>query len=138
MKRLLIVTAVIELGAGVALLCFPSATVALLLGSLLDTAAAMNLARVAWAALFALGVACWLAQYDAQSRAAKGLVSAMVLYNLGAAIILGAAGIRSQPVGIALWPAVVLHGAMTIWCVMCLLRKPTRINYATNRKEQEP
>jgi hypothetical protein len=33
MKRLLIVTAVIELGAGVALLCFPSATVALLLGS---------------------------------------------------------------------------------------------------------
>ena len=128
MKRLLIVTAVIELGAGVALLCFPSATVALLLGSLLDTPAAMNLARVAGAALFALGVACWLAQYDAQSRAAKGLVSAMVLYNLGAVIILGAAGIRSQPVGIGLWLAVVLHAVMTIWCVMSLLRKPTQID----------
>jgi hypothetical protein len=128
MKRLLIVTAVIELGAGVALLCFPSATVALLLGSLLDTPAAMNLARVAGAALFALGVACWLAQYDAQSRAAKGLVSAMVLYNLGAVIILGAAGIRSQPVGIGLWPAVILHAVMTIWCAASLLRKPIRIN----------
>ena len=128
MKRLLIVTAVIELGAGVALLCFPSATVALLLGSSLDTPAAMNLARVAGAALFALGVACWLAQYDAQSRAVKGLVSAMVLYNLGAVIILGATGIRSQPVGIALWPAVVLHAAMTIWCITRLVRKPTRIN----------
>jgi hypothetical protein len=128
MKRLLIVTAVIELGAGVALLCFPSATVALLLGSLLDTPAAMNLARVAGAALFALGVACWLAHYDAQSRAAKGLVSAMVLYNLGAVIILGAAGIRSQPVGIGLWPAVILHAVMTIWCAASLLRKPIRIN----------
>jgi hypothetical protein len=138
MKRLLIVTAGIELGAGVALLCFPSATVTLLLGSGLDTPAAVTLGRVAGAALFALGVACWLAQYDAQSRAARGLVSAMVLYNLGATIILGVAGIQLRPIGVALWPAVVLHGAMTIWCVMCLLRKPTRINYATNRKEQEP
>ena len=128
MKRLLIVTAVIELGAGVALLCFPSATVALLLGSLLDTPAAMNLARVAGAALFALGVACWLARDNTQSRAARGLVSAMVLYNLGAVIILSAAGIRSQPVGIALWPAVVLHAVMAIWCVASLLRNPTRIN----------
>ena len=128
MKRLLIVTAVIELGAGVALLCFPSATVALLLGSLLDSPAAMNLARVAGAALFALGVAFWLAQYDAQSRAAKGLVSAMVLYDLGAVIILGGAGIRSQPVGIGLWPAVILHAVMAIWCAASLLRKPIRIN----------
>ena len=128
MKRLLIVTAVIELGAGVALLCFPSATVALLLGSSLDTPAAMTLARVAGTALSALGIASWLAQYDAQSCAARGLVSAMVLYNLGAVIILGAAGIRSQTVGIALWPAVVLHAVMTIWCAASLLRKPTPIN----------
>ena len=128
MKGLLIVTAVIELGAGVALLCFPSATVALLLGSLLDTPAAMNLARVAGAALFALGVACWLARDDRQSRAARGLLSAMVLYNLGAVVILGAAGIRSQPVGIGLWLAVILHAVMTIWCVTSLLRKPTQIN----------
>ena len=136
---LLMVTAAIELGAGLALLCFQSATVKLLLGSPLDSSVAVTLGRVAGAALLALGVACWLAQYDAQSCAARGLVSAMVLYNLGAVVILGAAGIRSQqPVGVALWPAVVLHAAMTIWCVMCLLRKPTRINYATNRKEQEP
>jgi len=128
MKRLLIVTAVIELGVGVALLCLPSATVTLLLSSGLDTPAAVALGRLAGAALFALGVACWLAQYDARSCAARGLVSAMVLYNLGAVVVLGAAGIRSQPVGIGLWPAVVLHAVMAIWCVTCLLRKPTRIN----------
>ena len=106
----------------------PSTVVRLLLGSLLDTSAAVTLGRVAGAALLALGVACWLAQYDAQSHAARGLVSAMVLYNLGVVVTLGAAGIWSQPVGIALWTAVVLHAAMTIWCVTRLLRKPTRIS----------
>jgi hypothetical protein len=128
MSRLLKFTALIEAATGFALIVIPSVVVRLLLGSPLDTSAAVTLGRVAGAALLALGVACWLAQYDAQSCAARGLVSAMVLYNLGAVVILGAAGIRSQPVGIALWPAVVLHAAMTIWCVTCLLRKPTRVN----------
>jgi hypothetical protein len=44
----------------------------------------------------------------------------MVLYNFGVVIILGAAGIWSKPVGVALWPAVVLHGAMTAWCIISL------------------
>jgi hypothetical protein len=128
MNLLLKLTALIEAATGLALLVAPSVVVRLLFGSLLDTSAAVTLGRVAGAALLALGVACWLAQYDAQSCAARGLVSAMVLYNLGAVVILGGAGIRSQPVGIALWPAVVLHAVMTIWCVTSLLRKPTRAN----------
>jgi hypothetical protein len=122
MKALLIATALLELGAGVTLLAVPSAAVTLLLGSPLTTSAAVTLGRVAGAALFALGIACWLAQHDRKSCAARGLVSAMVLYNLGATIILGAAGIGSQPVGVALWPAVVLHASMTAWCVTNLLK----------------
>jgi hypothetical protein len=113
-------TAVIEAGAGLALLCFPSITVALLLSTPLETIAGFTVARVAGAALLTLGAAFWLARGDTQSRAARGLVAAMVLYNSGAAMILAASGIRSQSVGIVLWPAVVLHAAMTIWCVMSL------------------
>ncbi len=45
----------------------------------------------------------------------------MVLYNFGLAFILAAAGIGSHLVGVALWPAVVLHAAMTVWCIMILL-----------------
>lgn len=114
-------TAVIELGAGLALLTCPSATTVLLVGAPLEASATLTVARVAGAALLALGVACWLARGDAHSRAARGLVAAMVLYNLGVAVILGAAGIRSQAVGIALWPAVMLHAAMTVWCIASLL-----------------
>ncbi len=126
MKALQTVTAVIEIGAGVALLCCPSLTVALLAGAPLEAPAALTVARVGGAGLLALGVACWLARGDTQSRAARGLVSAMVLYNLGAVVILGAAGVQLRPVGVALWPAVVLHAGMTVWCIARLLRKPSR------------
>ncbi len=114
-------TAVIEAGAGLALLCFPSAAVALLLGAPLETSDALTLARVAGTALLTLGVAFWLARGDTQSRAARGLVTAMVIYNLGVVFILVVAGIRSVPVGVVLWPAaVVLHAVMAIWCIMSL------------------
>jgi len=125
MKKLLTATAVIELGAGLALLGFPSSTAALLIGAPLEASAALTVARVGGAGLFALGVACWLARGDTQSRAVSGLVAAMLFYNFGAAVILGVAGFRSQPVGVALWPAVVLHAAMTAWCITNLLRKPS-------------
>jgi hypothetical protein len=78
-------------------------------------------------ALLALGVACWLASYDPQSYAARAIVSAMALYNLGATVILGLAGVRAQSIGIALWPAVIIHAVMTIWCVS-QLRHPAGRN----------
>ena len=121
MKNLPTVSAVIELGAGLALLAFPSAVVKLLLGSPLDAPAAIALGRLAGAALLALGVACWFARDDTKSRAARGLVVAMLVYNVGAVVILGAAGIRVPAPGIALWPAVVLHAVMAVWCIRVLI-----------------
>jgi hypothetical protein len=130
MKRLLVITAGIEAGTGIALLTAPSAVAQVLLGLPLDAPAALTVARVAGAALLALGVACWLAASDTQSCAARGVVSAMVIYNLGAAIILGAAGIQSDRAGIALWPAVILHAVMTVWCVSGLLEKQSETQQA--------
>ena len=111
-------TAVIEAGAGFALLSFPSDAAKLLLGAPLEAPDALTVARIGGMALLTLGAAFWLARGDAQSRASKGMIAAMVLYNLGAAFVLGAFGIGSQRVGVALWPAVVLHTAMTAWCIM--------------------
>jgi len=124
MKPLFLTTAVFEAGIGIGLLAAPSVVARLLLGAPLDAPAALTVARVAGAALLALGVACWLAASDAQSCAARGVVSAMVLYNVAAVVVLDAAGIQSQRVGIGLWPAIILHTAMTVWCVAGLLRKP--------------
>jgi len=125
MNRLLKLTAFIEAATGLALIVMPSIVVRLLLGSPLDTSAAGMLGRVAGAALLALGVACWLANDDTQGRAARGLVAAMLLYNVAVAALLAFASVGLALHGVALWPAVVLHSAMTVWCVACLRRNPS-------------
>ena len=119
-NSLYVTTAIIEAGAGLALLCLPSRAAKLLLATPLQEPAACTVARVGGAGLLALGVACWLARNDTESSAARALVIALVIYNLVVALVLAAAGLRSQPVGIILWPAVVLHTAMTAWCVVSL------------------
>jgi len=139
MKILLAVTAIIEVGAGLALGCCPSAAVALLLGSPLDTPAAVTIGRLAGAALLALGIACWLGRDDAQSRAARGLVAAMVVYNLGAVVLFTFAGVGLGLRGVLLWPAVVLHTMMAVWCVrasiMSGMSDPTSTGDLTSLKK---
>jgi hypothetical protein len=123
MKYLLLASALIELAAGAVVLCIPSIAARLLFGSPLEAIGALAVARLTGAALLALGVACSLARCDANSCASRGVVSAMVAYNLLAVLILAATGIRTTAVGVALWPAVALHAAMTSWCVVRLMRR---------------
>lgn len=120
MKNLLILTAVIEAGAGLVFVVLPSAAANLLFGSSLVMPAALTVGRLAGAALITLGVACWFVRLDVESHAATGLVAAMLLYNLAALAILASAGIGLGLVGIFLWLGVVLHSAMAAWCLACL------------------
>ena len=93
MRTLLTVTAVIEAATGLALIAMPAIVVRLLVGAPLQTYSGVVLGRIAGAALFALGVACWFARYDAKISAARWFVGAMFIYNLCATVILGVAGI---------------------------------------------
>ena len=120
MKNLQTTTAVIEAGAGLALMSIPSAAVALLFGSPLETVAAVTVGRMTGVALLALGVTCWLARGDTQSRTARGLVAGILVYNAGIVILFTFAGLGLRLHGELLWPAVILHTAMTVWCLVCL------------------
>jgi len=124
MKKLLALAAVVEAATGLALIAVPGFVVRLLLGAEIS-GASIPLGRVAGAALLALGVACWLARNDRQSRTARGLVVAMLVYNIVATAVLAFAGIGLGLHGVALWPAVVLHAVMAIWCIVCLRRSPS-------------
>jgi hypothetical protein len=117
MNTLLIATAAVETATGLALLWLPLLVVSLLLGGSLDTPAALVVARMTGAALLSLGVACWLARNDQQSRAATGLIAALLLYNVAAVSVLVYASIFLGLTGIGLWPAVVLHAALAVWCI---------------------
>jgi hypothetical protein len=125
-RNLLTLTAVLEAATGLTLLALPSRVATLLLGAPLETPVALTVARVAGVALLALGVACWLARQDGQSCAARGLVGALVLYNAGVAAVLVHAGTGLGLSAVGLWPTVLLHSAMTVWCVICLQGEPTR------------
>jgi hypothetical protein len=122
MKNLLTVSAVVEGGTGLVLVAFPTPLAALLLGSSLDTPAALTVARLAGVALLALGGMCWRARLDGRGSAAKGVVVGMVIYNAGVFTVLVHAGISLGLSGIGLWPVVLVHAVMAAWCVMTLSR----------------
>ena len=91
--------------------------VELLLGTAPGTPVGVTVSRVAGAAMLALGVACWLAREHAAGRTAKGLVAAMLLYNVAVVAVLILGWTNLGPVGMASgrrswlipdWP----HGAL--------------------------
>jgi hypothetical protein len=119
MKTLLAATAAIETATGVALVIAPSTVVLVLLGSPLDSPAGLVIGRILGASLSSLGTACWLARNDAQGRTAAGLIAAMLLYNMAAVSLLGYTRIGLGMSGVGLWPGVILHAAMAVWCAAC-------------------
>jgi hypothetical protein len=115
LKRFLVISAAAELGVGLGLVLVPATVAQLLLGATLDAPVALTVARVAGAALVALGLACWRARDDG-----RVLVLPMLFYNLAAVAVLAYAAIGLALSGIGLWPAVALHTALAGWCVIAL------------------
>ena len=117
MKLLLIIAAVMEAGAGLALLLIPTVAVSALLGAALDTATGLVAGRIAGAALIALAIACWQARNGERGSPAMGVVEAMSFYNFAAAMVLVYAGTRLDLRSALLWPAIVLHLCLGVWCI---------------------
>jgi hypothetical protein len=137
LKSLLVVTGVVEAGTGLALLFDPLALMSLLLGAKSGSPEALFVARIAGAALLAIGVACGLASGDTGSRAQLGVLTGILVYNVAIILLLGYAGMFFRPVGVALWPAVVVHTALAAWCIECFVRgwSDKRSPSNTGRKE---
>jgi len=103
MKNVLIFAAVAEAATGLALLIVPSLVGRLLLGEEL-TGLALPVARVAGIALIALGIACW---------PGPPLVG-MLTYSAVVTLYLAYLGFAVGLTGVFLWPAVALHGVLSI------------------------
>lgn len=123
MKKLLLVSALIDLVAGLLLLLFPAQVAMLLLGLRLLTPVDQIYLRLVGALLIVLGVACRAACDEAYSRHEHGLVVVMLLYNILIATAFVYASLALGASAIGLWPAVILHAAMAVWC-MASLRTP--------------
>ena len=111
MNRLLTLTAIIEAATGLALIAVPSVVVRLLLGGEIS-GASLPLGRVAGFGLLSLGMACWPGR-DLTGHRAPAL-RAMLAYNSLATLYLFCLGIGGEWVGPLLWPAVALHGILSL------------------------
>ena len=120
MRAYLTITTVAEAAIGVVLLMSPSLPVSLLLGARLEQPVAAIVARVAGAALLALAVACWFARNDGHSRAVRGLFAGLLIYNVATIVLLVYAALALDLAGVALWPTVLLHTVLTLWCLAAL------------------
>jgi hypothetical protein len=118
-KVLLIVMAIIEVGAGVALVAVPSACAELLLGEGLTAPPSLVVARIAGAALISVGFMCWRERHGERPSQSSS-VAGILIYNLAVPIVLVHAWFAWGLHGIALWPASLLHTGLSIWCVACL------------------
>jgi hypothetical protein len=122
-RTLFIVTAALELGAGLTLLVAPAVVIRLLFGSTVEVFPAVGIARLTGAALLSLGAACWWARHDERSAASTALVGALLIYN-AAVVALGIGGAIGA-LGPLQWAAIVLHGVQTIWCVWVVAGRRT-------------
>ena len=122
MKAFLLVTAIGEGGSGIGLLLLPAVVLSLLLGTQAPATDIVVVSRVAGSALLAIGLMSAVASRDAGSPALLGVLAGILLYDVVVAGLLGYAGAVLGLAGPALWPAVVLHVVLAVWCVVCLQR----------------
>ena len=104
MKNVLRIAAVAEAATGLALVVIPSLVVRLLFGVEL-TDVSLSIARVTGIALLGLGIACWPGCTP---------LCGMLTYSALATLYLGYIAVRGELVGPLLWPAVVVHGILTV------------------------
>jgi len=123
-RCLLITIAFGEGGTGFLLLTSPAIPLALLLGIGEASLETLFVARVAGAALLGIGFTCWLGRSDRHGPAQRGSIAGFLFYSAAVVVLLAYAGLFLERAGIALWPAVVVHGALAVWCVVCLRASP--------------
>ena len=112
-KILLTITAVFEGATGLALIVSPDSVISILLNAALSEPGGIVACRVAGAALLTLTIICWL--YRSADRGAVGVTWGILFYNVAASSLLVNASSEGYA-GIALWPAVLLHLALAVWC----------------------
>ena len=124
MKLLLTITAILEGVTGLALVIRPSLIVSLLLGVSLTNSTATSICRLLGAILFIIAIACWLARNNRQSSV---MVKVMLAYNIISIILLVYAALVEKIYGPVLWPAVLLHLVLLIWCVSSLQKRMQKV-----------
>ena len=114
---LLIVTAVAEAAAGLALLVVPAIVLAWVFGRHQPAPELLVIGRWAGAATLGLAIASWRARHDRRTPAQLGVLTGLLFFNVVVAVVFAYTGAVMGMAGVLLWPAVALHVLMAAWCL---------------------
>ena len=122
MKILLIITAIFEGVVGLGLLLVPELVGSTLLNTPLDTPGGSIAARIAGVAILSLAICCWKAYRFVSEEAALEILTAMLFYNFATAAVLAYGGTQLGLQSTLIWPAIVVHGVLGLWCAALIWR----------------
>src|SRR5687768_10734945 len=120
MKTLLTISALLEGLTGLTLALMPSLVMPLLLGTELTDTTANLMCRLTGGVLLAIAFGCWLSRDDMQS---SNMLKVMLFYNFFSIVLLNYAVFVDKLSGPWLWPTVLLHVGLLVWCLACLLKR---------------
>jgi len=107
LTRVVGISAIAELGTGLALVVVPAQVIGLLLEPV-TSETVIPVARIAGIALCALAIACW----PGRMRPIHAALPALLTYNAVVAVYLAA--MASSLEGVLLWPAVAAHALIAV------------------------
>ena len=118
-RTLLVFTSFLEILTGIGLLLAPGMLIRILLGAEVNDPIVFTIARVGGSAILSVGIICWLARNGSQSPALKALTSGLLVYNVAvfATLAYSAVSYKMTP---ALIAALVVHGALAVFCISSL------------------
>ena len=125
MKTFLTITGLIEGTTGLALAIMPSLFVSILLGTTMADSSAILIGRLAGAALITIGIACWLSRTQMHSFI---MVKAMMVYNILSITLLIYTVLFENISGPGLWPAIMVHVVLLVWCAVVVNRQSSIVN----------
>jgi hypothetical protein len=108
-RTVVLLSAAIEMATGIVLFAVPGLAGRVLLGVDLS-GPGIAVTRLTGIGLFSLGLACWPGQDDVTPHTAR----ALFVYNFLAALYLGYLRVGGGFVSYLLWPACILHAALTL------------------------
>lgn len=123
MKSLLTITALLEGATGLALAVVPAMVISILLGVSLTDPTLILISRIAGGTLVVIAIACWLSRNGTHSSV---MVKLMLGYNTFSIALLIYVAVVKKLNGPGLWPAVLLHLVLLIWCLSSLQKNLKR------------
>ena len=121
--KFLTVTALFEGATAIALLIVPQTLIQLLFEVAINEPIGILVAQIAGSALFAIAIACWLARKYAKEPSTRGLLLALLFYNITVPLLLAYGALYYSLISAGGILVAITHLLFAAWGAIVLLQQ---------------